>query len=200
MSSVKPPTTFLFDLDGTLTKQEMLPAIAAALSIEEEIAELTQKTIAGAVPYHESLQHRVRLLSQAPNQLIQEVIRSVPLHEELYAFIREFRDYCYIVTANLDVWVKDYLNDLGLLSYTSIASVRGSHVLSLDVILDKRQIAINYPNCIAVGDGHNDTGMLEEAAVGIACGLVHEPAPSLFDVASHVVYQESTLCRLLRQL
>jgi len=36
---------FLFDLDGTITRQEILPEIARAIGVEAEIAELTERTI-----------------------------------------------------------------------------------------------------------------------------------------------------------
>ena len=43
-------TKFLFDLDGTITKQETLPLIAKAFGVEA-IEGLTKETIAGNVPF-----------------------------------------------------------------------------------------------------------------------------------------------------
>jgi hypothetical protein len=42
--------------------------------------------------------------------------------------------------------------------------------------------------------------MLKEASMGIAYGGVHAPAASAIDAADAIVYESSTLCRLLRTL
>ena len=42
---------FCFDLDGTITTQEILPLIAAELDLYEEISTLTQATINGLIPF-----------------------------------------------------------------------------------------------------------------------------------------------------
>ena len=55
---------FLFDLDGTVTSQETLPVIANHFKCQEEIAELTKKTIAGNVPFVESFIRRVNILGK----------------------------------------------------------------------------------------------------------------------------------------
>lgn len=191
---------FLFDLDGTLTTKEILPEIAAEIGMKEELGALTREAIAGRVPYHESLTRRVQLLGKTGNRRIREIIAEVPVQPGILEFMQENRDRCYIVTANLDIWVEDFCRNLGFRSFTSNATADGDHVASLDRILDKRIIARGFINAVAVGDGHNDAGMLEEAEVGIACGLVHDPAGSLLQVATHAAYDEATLCRLLRLL
>ena len=39
-------TKFIFDLDGTITKEETLPLIARHFKVEEKIEELTRATVA----------------------------------------------------------------------------------------------------------------------------------------------------------
>ena len=41
---------FCFDLDGTITTQEILPLIASELDLYEEILTLTHATINGLIP------------------------------------------------------------------------------------------------------------------------------------------------------
>ena len=55
-------TKFIFDLDGTITKEETLPVIAKYFSIEEEVEELTKQTVMGHVPFVESFIQRVSIL------------------------------------------------------------------------------------------------------------------------------------------
>ncbi|MCI7267456.1 MAG: hypothetical protein MR545_09585 [Veillonellaceae bacterium] len=47
-------TKFIFDLDGTVTREETLPLIAKHFSVEEEIMELTRNTVDGRVPFIDS--------------------------------------------------------------------------------------------------------------------------------------------------
>ena len=59
-------TKFIFDLDGTITKEETLPVIAKYFSIEEEVEELTKQTVMGHVPFVESFIQRVSILGKLP--------------------------------------------------------------------------------------------------------------------------------------
>ncbi|MDE4996833.1 hydrolase, partial [Francisella tularensis subsp. holarctica] len=45
---------FVFDLDGTLTKNETLPVIARYFCIEDEISKLTAETVKCNIPFIES--------------------------------------------------------------------------------------------------------------------------------------------------
>ena len=63
---------FLFDLDGTITKQETLPIIANHFHIRGRIDQLTKETVAGNVPFIESFIRRVHILSDFP---VDEVAR-----------------------------------------------------------------------------------------------------------------------------
>lgn len=58
-------TAYCFDLDGTLTRQELLPLIASSVGLEDEIEVLTQATIDGFLPFDKSFKLRVRLLRDA---------------------------------------------------------------------------------------------------------------------------------------
>nr|BFD62747.1 hypothetical protein BdHM001_14280 [Bdellovibrio sp. HM001] len=167
---------------------------------QKQISELTTAAIRGNVPYHENLRRRIDVLKEVPISEVRDIVNSVPLNEELMQFVVENSSRCRVVTANLDVWVASYLDRLGVRYYTSNAVEKDDRIVELRNILEKKDIASNYDNVVAVGDGHNDAGMLEVAEIGIACGLVHRPASSLFQVATHVTYSEKALCRMLRQL
>ena len=55
---------FLFDLDSTVTKKEILPEISVLINKEKEIREVTESTMKGEIPFEESFQRRVKILSQ----------------------------------------------------------------------------------------------------------------------------------------
>lgn len=97
---------FLFDLDATITKAEILPEIAVKINKEKQMRELTEKTMAGEIPFDHSFLERVKLLSGIPVSTVRSIIAGVPLNEKLVQFIRENKERCYVVTGNLDIWIK----------------------------------------------------------------------------------------------
>jgi phosphoserine phosphatase len=58
-------TFFCFDLDGTMTRREILPAIASEVGLSEEIALLTSLTMRGLVPFESSFRLRCRILRES---------------------------------------------------------------------------------------------------------------------------------------
>lgn len=51
-----------------------------------------------------------------------------------------------------------------------------------------------------IGEGANDSRIMELSDVGIATELTHKVAPILWEHANYVVRDQATLCRLLTQL
>ena len=45
---------FLFDLDSTITKVEILPEISKMISAEKEMRQLTEDTMKGVIPFQYS--------------------------------------------------------------------------------------------------------------------------------------------------
>ena len=80
-------TKFIFDLDGTITKEETLPLIARHFKVEEEIEELTQATVAGEVPFVESFIQRVGILGKLPVSEIKQLLSQVEVYDDLVSFI-----------------------------------------------------------------------------------------------------------------
>ena len=80
-------TKFIFDLDGTVTREETLPLIAKHFSVEEEIMELTRNTVDGRVPFIESFIRRVYVLRKVPVSGIDGLLGKVRLYESMYNFI-----------------------------------------------------------------------------------------------------------------
>ncbi|MCZ1264083.1 HAD-IB family phosphatase [Paenibacillus marchantiae] len=193
--------TFLFDLDGTITKKELLPIISKELGLYEEIKKLTEDTIKGLIPFHESFLKRVDLLKSIPVKVVQDIVLSAPLNKKIVEFINENKEQCNIVTGNLDVWVGPLCQQLGVKSFTSRAEVEKGKIVRVLEVLEKRQVAKKIPGeFVAVGEGNNDAEMIREATIGLAYGGVHAPAKSVLAYATHAIYQEDQLCRFLRQL
>lgn len=185
---------FLFDLDGTITRVEILTEIAQAAGLEQEIAELARETM----PFESSLRRQVEILKQVPVSEVRAIVRSVELDRHVVEFLARNRDRCTIVTGNLDVWIADLIGKLGIPCYSSIAEVHGDRLIGVTSVLDKATVTANWPGAIcAVGDGYDDLGMFAAAELGVAYGGVFPPPPGLLDVATHAIYDPQRLCDFL---
>lgn len=192
---------FLFDLDGTITTQELLPIIARECGVEKEMEQLTNKTISGEIPFEYSLRHRVEILKTIPVSTVQDIVLDVKIDPDVNYFLEENSEKCTIVTGNVDVWLEKLKNKLNIPMISSQASVRDDRIIDLYHVLDKSLVPQTFRGkTCAIGDGNNDFGMLSNACIGIAYGAVHPPARSLLEVADFAIYNGKTLCRLLSQL
>ena len=194
--------TFVFDLDGTVTEEELLPRIAAAIGETEAIADLTHRTIAGHVPFERSLRERVAILGKASIAEIADIVEGVSLNPAILNFLQANASRAVIITGNLDVWLSKLALRLPVPILSSRVTSKNGYIEGFSEIMEKgaKARALNAQHLCVVGDGHNDLGMFEIADVAIAYGGVHEPATSLYSVATHAVYNSDSLCRLISQL
>jgi phosphoserine phosphatase len=201
-SSVK--SAFCFDLDGTITNQEILPIIARGLDLEDEINALTIATMQGVIPFKDSFKLRVKLLSSVPASRVREIVEEVTFSKPIADFIRKNTECSYIVTGNLDVWICDYVKKFGCNVLSATARIENDMIVGIDSFMDKgRAIASlksKYDRIIAIGDGMNDAPMFEQSHIRIAYGGVHSPADDLIKTSDYVTYHENGLCNILSTL
>ena len=194
---------FLFDLDSTVTKQEILPTNSKKLGIYEKMSELTESTMRGEVPFKQSFLQRVDLLKNVPVSEVNEMVSKIQLNNHLVDFIRVNHDRCYIVTGNLDVWIDGLIRKIGMErnTFCSKAIVKNDYIEDVFNIVDKNavigQMVLPF---VAIGDGNNDAEMIEAAEVGIGYGGVREIAPAVLACASHAIYDEEKLVEFLERL
>ena len=194
---------FLFDLDSTVTKQEILPTISKRLGIYERMSELTESTMRGEIPFKQSFLQRVELLKDVPVSEVNEMVSRIQLNNHLVDFIQKNHDRCHIVTGNLDVWIDGVIRKLGMErnTFCSKAIVKNDYIEDVFNIVDKNavigQMVLPF---VAIGDGNNDAEMIEAAEVGIGYGGVREIAPAVLACASHAIYDEEKLVEFLERL
>ena len=194
---------FLFDLDSTVTRQEILPTVAKEIGVYEQICALNEGTMMGEIPFKQSFLRRVELLKGFPVSEVRSIVADIELNEKLVEFIRINKERCYIVTGNLDVWVDALIKKIGMEKnlFCSRALVQDDFIQNVFSVIDKNavisQMVVPF---VAVGDGNNDAEMISAAEVGIGYGGVRDVAPPVMDCASHVIYSEDKLVDFLQRL
>lgn len=197
-------TKFIFDLDGTVTKQETLPLISKHFKIQEEIDNLTMETIKGNIPFIESFIRRVYILGKLPINEVADLLEKVELYKGILKFIQEHKEDCIVATGNLECWIEKLSKKVGCCCYCSDGEVENNQVKKLTRILKKENLVERYQSegekVVFIGDGNNDVEAMRLADVSIASGLTHMPANSVLSIVDYLVFNEEALCRQLNQL
>lgn len=181
-----------FDFDGSLTQDEMIVRLAAVKGVEEEVASITERAMAGELAYGESLRQRVALIAGLDFDSAMDAIDAIELFPGARTTIESIRAvdmHVAILTGGFSRGVAHLLERDGIEVDTVIANelvvedgvftgeVSGPLVdTDKDVVLDELVDSLGWDpsEVVAIGDGANDIPMLEYA--GLAVGFRPKPA------------------------
>lgn len=194
---------FLFDLDSTITKQEILPTIAKKIGKYDEMRKLTEETMKGEVPFKTSFIERVDILSEVDVSEVRDMVNNIELNKEIVKFIVENSDRCYVVTGNLDIWIEKLIEKIQLKNhvYCSKANVKNNRITQIISVADKELIAKQFVQpLVVIGDGDNDAGMARIADIAIGFGGVRKIATSLLRNIDYAFYDDKKCADFLNSL
>lgn len=195
---------FIFDLDGTITVQEILPLIVRYFGVEEDLANITNEIIQGSVPFIEGFVRRVHMLGKLPVAKVASLLEQVAFRSKIYEFIQAHKEESVVVTENLDCWVEKLLNRIGCQWYASEARVENDKVVSMVKVLNKEQVVKKYQDLgekiIFIGCGNNDMEAMRIADIAITVGLMHHSVNSIVSFTDYLIFDEKAICRQLNQL
>lgn len=194
---------FVFDLDSTITAEEILPKVAKTIGKEKEMSLITEETMKGAIPFKESFMRRVSLLSELSLNDISDIIYNTKLNEKIADFISKHKDRCYIVTGNLDIFVISLMKRLDMSDrfFSSKGYLEDNGDIKLISVVDKQKVADQFVNkIVAIGDGSNDAEIIDMAEIGIGFGGVRKIADSVLETCDFACYNEDVLVDFLEKL
>jgi phosphoserine phosphatase len=119
---------FLFDLESTITREELLPRVAQLNNTSDELELMTLHEMLKGSDFESSLRERVSILANIPLADVQNCVSTVPILEKLMEWIRNNQESTFIVTGKLDIWIKTLLNKHNLKSFSSKAKIIDSSV------------------------------------------------------------------------
>lgn len=194
---------FLFDMDSTITKKEVLPEISAKIGKLDEMRHLTEATMRGELPFKTSFMRRVEILKDIPVSEVNQMVADIPLNEHIVDFIASNPDRCYVVTGNLDIWINGLMKKIGMKHhyYCSKADAVDDKITKIVSVVDKELTVKQFVQPIVViGDGDNDTGMAKLADIAIGFGGVRNIAPSLLNSIDFAFYDDKKCADFLWNL
>lgn len=175
----------LSDVDSTLIEQEVIDLLAERSGHGSEVAEITSSAMAGELDFRSALTHRVKLLEGLTVQDLVEVasqIRFAPGAVELREFCRSNSIRFGAVTGGFSQVLQHvpFFADLDFLRANSLQIIDGRVTGKVEgEIIDRTakadflsELALSHnvglDQCVAIGDGANDLGMIERAGLGVS--------------------------------
>ncbi len=194
-------TKFLvvFDVDSTLIEDEVIELLADAAGRRKEVAEVTERAMAGELDFAESLIQRVATLEGLSAAVVAEVQSRITITNGVPETIEKIQAAGGKVGAvsggfiqlleplaeklNLDFW---RANTLEIVDEKLTGKVVGEIIdrSAKAKALAEWSTASGLTNTVAVGDGANDLEMLADARIGVAFNakqIVREKADQIIE-------------------
>lgn len=179
------PRLLVMDVDSTLVRQEVVDELAAHAGVQDEVAAVTARAMAGELDFSESLRARVRTLRGLSTEVCSAVGERLVLSPGARRLLDAFGDRGWPVAAVSGGFVqilaplaadvgldRHRANDLEVLDEALTGRVRGEIV---DAAAKERalrqwceEFGVRPEDAIAVGDGANDLLMVSAAGLGTA--------------------------------
>jgi len=179
------PGLLVMDMDSTTIEIECIDEIAKLAGVGEQVAAVTELAMLGELDFAQSLHQRVATLANAPEQILADVARDIPLMAGLENLINELKKHNWriAVASGGFTYFADHLKELlaldatfantldivdGKLTGKVLGSVVDAQVKADSLILLAKQYQIPASQTVAMGDGANDLIMMAAAGFGVA--------------------------------
>jgi len=183
--SLSKPGLLVMDMDSTAIQIECIDEIAVLAGVGAEVAAVTAKAMNGELDFAQSLRQRVATLTDAPEQILQQVLNTVPLMPGLAALVSHLQHHQWqvaIASGGFTFFTDALKQRLGLTAtFANVLEIIDGKLTGqvLGEIVDANrkaavvaelsaQFGLDPLQTVAIGDGANDLPMLKAAALGVA--------------------------------
>ena len=175
----------VMDVDGTLILEEVIDLSGREAGREEEIAQLTSRTMRGELNFESSLRKRVSLLEGLPISVFDKVFKSIQLTPNAQKFISILQKngiLVGLVSGGFTPIVERLAKSLGVAYFSAnqlevkdglltgklVGQIINPEVKKETLEQWRKELKLSKERTIAIGDGANDLLMLKSAGLGIA--------------------------------
>ncbi len=174
------------DMDSTIIQQECIDELAAELGLKDKISEITARAMRGEIEFEPALRERVGLLKGLPLAALESVYKSriteMPGGRALTATMKKHGATCALVSGGFTFFTERVaaavgfdINQANTLIFADgkLTGDVGEPILGRQAKIDalvtlRDECKLPKLATLAVGDGANDLGMIEEAGLGVA--------------------------------
>ncbi|GBE18623.1 phosphoserine phosphatase [archaeon BMS3Abin16] len=175
----------VFDMDSTITDDEVIDALATAAGVEAEVKSITARAMQGDLDFKKALKDRVKLLTGMPVSVLEDIAENLTLTpgtEELLSTLKSMGYKTALISGGFTFFtdrLKEeldfdyaYANKLDIVDGRLTGRIRGRIIDAegkgriIQELAKKENISTD--NIVAVGDGANDQIMIKNAGLGIA--------------------------------
>ncbi len=175
----------MLDMDSTLIEQEVINLLGQSAGQSNEIAQITEKAMAGDLDFKSALIKRVALLKGLDQESLHRVRDQITLTKGAQKLIEELHHQGHKVgvvsggfieviepilkSLKIDFYRANRLNiEKGLLTGDIDGPIIDSHAKRIALEDFATQEGISLEQTVAIGDGANDLEMIKAAGLGIA--------------------------------
>jgi phosphoserine phosphatase len=177
---------FLADMDSTMIGQECIDELADFAGLKAHVAAITERAMRGEIAFEPALRERVALLRGLPISVIDDVLKEritlTPGGRELVGTMRAHGAYTCLVSGGFTAFTgkvaamigfqenraNRLLEEDGRLSGTVAEPILGREAKLATLRELREAFDLDNIDTLAVGDGANDLGMIQDAGLGIA--------------------------------
>lgn len=174
------------DMDSTIIQQECIDELAAELGIKERIAAITERAMRGEIAFEPALKERVALLKGLELASLEKVYRERIVETSggraLVGTMRANGATCALVSGGFTFFTERVGNAVGFnvnqantllfadgrLTGEVAEPILGRSAKIEALVKLREELKLAPHDTMAVGDGANDLGMIEEAGLGVA--------------------------------
>ena len=175
----------VMDVDGTLILEEVIDLSGREAGREEEIAQLTSRTMRGELNFESSLRKRVSLLEGLPVSVFDKVFNSIhrsPNAHEFISILQKNGILVGLVSGGFTPIVARLAKSLGIAYFSAnqlevkdclltgklVGAIISPEIKQATLEQWRKELKLSKKRTIAIGDGANDLLMLKSAGLGIA--------------------------------
>lgn len=193
---------FVFGLDRVVVQSDILCKINPCKTNKLEGCLLDKRTKEEEIPFEVRLQELLRINLKISNTDIRRALDTLSLNMEIVNFIKENQERCYIITSYPDAWIVDIIKKINMEKHCicSKAEIQNDKILKI-IQTDKEKAIQQLPTpYVAIGNRYNDAEVMIRSDIGIGFGGNGPISTAVLMNATHAVYEEHKLCRILQQL